>query len=314
MCLLFVIFFRTSNLSNSKDEAIIYTQYLNSSCEEALRVTIESKQTVLNENHFFNSEDIETIVETLHKCVNVCFKSSNQDDNYILSMRIPIICIVDNDGFYINHMNKYLDEKEYITATRTTTPSIPWTYTTSDGRYLCKFYLNDYIDVIKLDSNKIYSGTYSDVYQQLNRPISLSFMNNTAEYIEQRSICIKNITEDVLSDYINEYNYAMRDLNYKYSINIEGIDIAGFTNGLVGPTLFAVMQGPQYNVDEYPINIYSMCGACIAESDAYYIEKYNGRFYYHKSDCSLLINETMPYSSSEECAMQGAYPCNHCCK
>ena len=79
------------------------------------------------------------------------------------------------------------------------------------------------------------------------------------------------------------------------------------------PCIISFMQGVQTTIGRDYINVFSMAGGELIDGAPFFIEKgRDGKNYYHYESCSEITDNKDKWSSMDECARKGAYPCPVC--
>lgn len=210
--------------------------------------------------------------------------------------------------------------------------------------YSIRFYIGDNVTVTDMDSeDKSYTGNRIKVYKTIcgergeilynNKGEAayapLAFLVDDEKFYEIRDNTIINDIEKGFSYYINNFNQTINTDAISYNISFAYTRGQDNTRSIENPTILAFLQGDEaYNaLGKY--TIYAMSASEISKSKSYYIaEDYvvpkgsDPYFipYYHKIGASCYENLSQDqkdsikkhYSSKEDAAMAGAYPCPRC--
>lgn len=219
---------------------------------------------------------------------------------------IPIILVTDADGFYIYYSDTYLSNGEKLLRERWS-EKIPYFH--EDDRLIYHFTLGPYITIYEKRSNLIYEGDYHD----LRASFPGSILEDDELFDITRRSAIINAIENKMNFYINRYNQIAGQFGITYQFWLPGIDKTDWYRTIDDISLLVIFQGYPYTAagsDTY--NRYSLGGARIKKSRTYYITEENGRKYYHRSNCTHINGQGLPYYTKEECALEGAFPCPDC--
>ncbi len=300
--LILILGIRTDNLSAITLKQIEYNKALDSAVDDGTVNLVElgeNKNLVLNKdravNQFYNS---------LFSNFGVLGNSTNENR---LKEHVPIILVTDNDGFYLLYSESFNTGQDDILVQRWS-EKIPYAY--QEGNLIIHFTLEDYITVYDISSNQIAEGTVTD----LKEIYPDTFMADNDEFDTVRRNAIISTIEKYMNYYINRYNRIAYQFGITYQFWLPQIDKTDWNRTIDDRSMLVIFQGYPYNVgyaDTY--NRYSFGGARIKKSNTYFITEEHGIKYYHKSNCIHASNSTgETYYSKEECAQEGAFPCQDC--
>lgn len=184
----------------------------------------------------------------LHKnnAINGFYKSLYHNfgiqDNKIaqenLKQYIPIILIVDNDGFFILHFESKLIEGDEALIHQFSNKTY---YLYEDNNYYYKFTLNDYLYVYNKKQFKIAEGFSMEVLDKLND----SSLNNS-NYNEIKHNIIINTIEEKMNYYINNYNKVASQYGIEYEFWLPEIDSSTWLRTIKDISLMVIMQNYPY--------------------------------------------------------------------
>ncbi|WOO36117.1 hypothetical protein R2R35_20305 [Anaerocolumna sp. AGMB13020] len=256
-------------------------------------------------NLYTNKEAaVEQFFSSLYANLGVMGQSFQEEK---LSRYIPVILVTDRDGFYIYYTAAILSGGEKRLDKR-------WSeklhYVYEDDRYVIKFTLGNEIILFEKESMEIWEGEYRDIRELTE----CSFLEEEEvfETIRRKTI-IQSISKN-MNLYINYYNSIASDFGITYEFWLPEIDRTDWDRTIDDVSLFVLFQGYPYDaaaLDTY--NRYVFGGARIAKSKVYYINVKLEKKFYHSENCEeVLIDKGIPYYTKEECAKEGAFPCNKC--
>lgn len=224
-----------------------------------------------------------------------------------LNRYIPVILVTDKDGFYIYYSEVILKAGEKILNKRW---SEKLSYIYEDSSYIIRFTLGNEIKLYDKESFEVLEGDYRDI----KALTTCSYLRDkeSFEIIRRRTI-IKAISSH-MSIYINYYNNIASDFGITYEFWLPEIERTDWDRTIDDVSFFVLFQGYPYNAAELDTyNRYAFGGARIAKSKVYYITNKRGEKYYHKDNCNEVGTDTgIPYYTKEECAKEGAFPCDKC--
>lgn len=287
-----------------------YSQYLTTATSDAVKDIADS-----GEKAFGTEEVREDTVDVFYHSLSTSFKVLPSNSHGELSYYIPCIAMIDTDGMYFNYNEDFTDENGDTISDSITTPLYTWSE--KYIRFIVRFYLSDMVSVENINTGQTVSGQYYKVYNELNKPTELSFMNNYEEFEEMRNSVIINTTNQKIDYYINAHTNMLRNRNnVTYSMTMPQIANEDWARLLQGPTVISFMQGMQVpNYDKF-INIYALCGGELHESETYYVTKEDNIYLYHRVGCSHIKNSDniITSGSMKDLAKLGAEPCFDCIK
>ena len=295
-----------------------YAAMLSSASESAVGAL--GYDTLQNGYIWRSEENKEKATRAFFKTLNLGFNSENKTKADEIAAYIPVLLMVDTDGYYITFNSAFdehgnvsrpsadsvsIDSKAY-TETMTTSPLFSWAK--KYGGFKIRFYLNDSIDVIT-PTGKIYSGrkeivkqdieddcrvdsgfrsqVNSDIYyDDLGRSYNLlRFIDNANNVYndERNSVVVNSILEEV-SYYVNNQNMLARGNNIPYIFEMPEISEEDWHRLLANPTLISFMQGYQTPNWTSFINIYALSGGEVIKQKQYFITEEGGEKHYHLLD------------------------------
>lgn len=152
---------------------------------------------------------------------------------------IPVMAIVDDDGFYIRYMNEMSVKGERL-CVPTFTEKIM--YSKIYGGYKVNYTLNDYVYITDLSTEEIVEGNYHD----LQNCYPVSFFVNDSEYDEERrNVIISRLTETI-TEYINKHNYIAHHFGIQYHFILPKIEKEEWYRTIDNISLVVFFQGYPY--------------------------------------------------------------------
>lgn len=311
---------------NTQTEAYVgmikrqYRSYMTVACESAMDSVV---LTDYKSGALFNLES------NRHKAIDIFLKtlaiSFNKEGTYAvdeITKYVPLIILVDYDGFYIWHGEQAVVSMEAVVAADNDYHTeirefVSWSETV--GNYVIKYHLNDYIKLTDVKTGSIYYGSREEVNNYFDDEV-LSFLSETKSFEQRKRYVMASAIKETVEYYIN--NNSSSELNVGYSVEFATLLDEEWGRVFNSPTILAFLQGKQlkeFNSD-IVLNIYSFSGTELMKTYHYFIDeadKYHcleelldagrvvnvgGRYYYD----GMMIDTI--YNSMEECARLGAYP------
>lgn len=244
-------------------------------------------------------------------------------DVRILYKYIPVVMMIDNDGFYTWY-NIYTDDGlDGQTSSLTT-----WGNTYAEGgqTYYVRFFLGDRVQVTTKGSTDVIDGKPVEVFEKCGKPSTLTgVIDSEDNYNIERNRVVAKSVEDTIQYYINYENqvngYTDDDGNVtqrgqKYVFTMPQISGGDFVEMVEHPSVISFLQGVKINDAAGYLNIYAFTGGEYKANKRYYVtgNPSNGTGYYHVDGCSKVTDadKTRIYSSRRELATLGYKPCPDC--
>lgn len=243
------------------------------------------------------------------------------DDDDILNIYVPLLVLVDTDGFYLNYlMEGTVDGAKSLE--RGWTECQPYVY--SDEHYVYRFFLNDDIYIMrKSDPADVIKTTYTEA---INNPSLMTQLSGSVVFASADNFqAVKRATiaeciERGASRVINEHNFIASQYGVNVYYSVPSF-FESYTPALEYPSFLAVFQG--YPLSERAGLYYNNCtssAAYITKAVTYTLELSNSITQpftlFHKTGCSYIGASGMvqDIKVSEEVAVKqyGAYACPHC--
>ena len=313
ICFATVSYYNTQSEANVNTIKRQYRSYMTAACESAM----DSVEIV-----DFSKGSLFSVKANRQMAVDTFFmtlsKSFNREGIYAYEIirYVPVIVLIDYDGFYIWH-------NEQTTVTSEAMAKVNWgdidefrSWSEVLGDYVIRYYLNDDVKITDIRNGNAYYGKRSEMYNLINDEL-LCFLNNSEAFdLRKASIITRNVKETI------EYYINNNNLNVSYNIEFATLDGENWGRLFKTPTILAFLQGKQLEEinSNIVLNIYSFSGIELTGAYHYFIDNFN---YYHcleeLIDNGSVINIgdkyyyegviiTNIYNSMEECARLGAYP------
>lgn len=241
-----------------------YTEYLSSAAYDAAK---EMKKNADGTSTLPTENDRGRVVHTFFNSLEMNFGYDTEEESNMLKMYVPVVALIDTNGFYICHNVRSLDKTKSDNPYRlvsSITDISTWGKSVSDDTdtYLIRYYLSDKVDVTKASDNKTVSGDYAEVYQELGSPQALKdagFDDNKLFTTIKNETIIPEIQEEI-EYYINRQNDVTSVFQPNYTFEMPMTREDDWARLLENPTCIAFLQGIRVSNTKRYLNIYSLGG------------------------------------------------------
>lgn len=247
------------------------------------------------------------------------------DDPYqqeMISLYIPVIAIITNDGFYILYNEEYDNSNGKKGIKKQWTELIPYSY--EDDNFVYRFTLGDTVSLY--DKNKLLRSETLLVtldYHEINNNTEYNLVSETdpdnimlddVKFKTVKSMKIISKIEEYLTYYTNLNNYIAKHYGVTYNFNMPSVDNSEWIRSINSISMITLFQGYPYNNGREYYNQFVVSGASIKKTHIFYIVPEDYYFVYHRADCDNFIRESEIKTcySIEECAKEGAFGCENC--
>ena len=294
---------KADNLQAVTNKQILYKQGLDNAVDDAVMSLVEvdsSRQLVINKECCVNN-----FYQSLYSSFGIRTDKKLQEQ---LKAYIPVILIIDEDGYYIRYNDLNVVNGDKIVH-QNWTEKRPYAYEDNDLIY--SFTLSDYVKLYDKNTKELREGKYQDL--AANYP-EKDILVDPARFDEVRRNTIVNSIIDDMKYYINRYNRIAQHYGISYNFALPYIQQEDWYRTINDVGMMVIFQGYPYGgYTRDTFNQYSFAGARIRKTNCYYIAVgTHGKTYYHKDDCGLVTDMSFPYYSKKECALEGAWPCPEC--
>ncbi|TCK87923.1 hypothetical protein EDC19_2767 [Natranaerovirga hydrolytica] len=289
-----------------------YNRYLKTAIQDAsasLLLYATYDRTKDNNNVNIDTTDaINTFFDSLYLQMGYDISGVSTDYHYGLAeikKYVPVILIMDYDGYYIYGMERYEDEKGYHYTNHQLLPKRYYTYRDEEDQVL-QFFLDDYVQIHNVETGEIIEGLYDEIKEH-----SDLLQKENFQIIKKETI-IKSI-EDSLNVYINQHNEYGKGYGFLYDFYLPSIKDEEWDQLLEDIGIMAFLQGiPIFN-DQY-VNIYGIQGSKILSRTEYIGYVKEGVPFYGKEGCQIYKDYTVTahFDNRKEAASRGYYPCPEC--
>ena len=250
-----------------------YTQIITNACYDAIKV-IDKEETYVFKEETTRKNALKIFYKTILKGLDI----DNGINDRIISEKTPFVLLIDCDGYYLNYNTAFdttmtISEPDALCAC---TGLNTWadTYTGEDGKkYLVRFFLNDYIEIIDDATGEKFKGTLDEAKEEYDA--ILPFLTN--DYEPTKRYCIINCMEDTINYLLNTQNINIGSWRMGYVVSLSNIPGEDWTRMLKNPTIIGFLQGPNKNNLTDNLNVYGYAAS----------EKIKGRLYYADETTNL---------------------------
>lgn len=303
ICIMVPLNIHISQLSEIKEQKIEYNRIIDNAVDDAVTKLVETERgdaIVLNKEiavqNFFTS---------LYSGFGIYDDVGKQE---YLKMFIPIIMIVDRDGYYIYQHSLSADgttNYEGWSEKRT------YSYKDEVSGLILRFSLDNTVTILDASINNILQGDYHDLAKYYT---DVEILNNNELFDTTRKQCIIDHLTDDMKISINVHNMIAQREGIQYNFALPAVSDATWYRTIDDISFFAVFQGYPYKNSLGRYNRYAFGGARIHKSGMYVIKEEDGIMYYHRYDCTSLSDTDRKnvYYTKKQCAILGAYPAEDC--
>ena len=211
------------------------------------------------------TSDRERVANAFFDSLKLDFGYITEEDMQKLHVYVPVLAMIDSDGYYICFNQQYADETGHMAVTESITPINTWTK--QSGNYVVRYYLGGNIDLTDTsDSGKMYSGEYGDVYNQVKDDgdadalSELGLNGNESDFLEVKRSVILDDLQQKIEYYINKNNDFAAEYTPSYTFTMPQTDNDDWTRLIENPTCIAFLQGIRVSNGRDYLNIYSIGG------------------------------------------------------
>lgn len=291
-------------------QQIYYQKVLSLSVEDAGETMKQSAQvygeTDVSVRHYNTKQVSEAFFRTLFFNLNANTPEKQGD----LSLRIPCIVMLDEDGYTLNVLENVLVNGE-IVLTRITLPKKPYALAYKEGVY--------HLDInLQLTFQRSFDGVsekqvgnLEDLIKNKSSFPQMALIQDysSAKVIQQ--LFIDQLAEDV-NFYTKRHQYLARQCGLYYEFNFSNVTNA-WQNSLGGIGVFAMIQGVQgYGGQMLAVDSFQRIS--IEQVDYVFGILDQGIKYYCKMNCvkHLEENATQIFMGAKQAAGEGYFPCTCC--
>ena len=233
-----------------------------------------------------------------------------EDTKQMMEQKIPAIIFCANDGYYTVYTDINTATKQFI---KVTSPKIPYS-AVSGGRYEVQLCMDGTVKVNDFVNNLELEGDYSLIYEELEKPAALDFMENKADYKIELSYIIGNKIGRESEALLAAHIYGRESVN-TYNVDVPTAEM-GSVREITHPCVMCMYQGAIYSSQTSNVDIYAFSSVELQESVPFEIYSVDSAvsgkiLYYHPSDSGHDV-DAIERGTLHECAELGAVPCPEC--
>lgn len=294
---------KTENLINAEYRSILLNRYLDAAVEDASNAMIVKGSN--NKISVSREKALEAFYRTLYVNFHV---TDDENARQILNAYIPVIVLIDYDGYWICSMESYINSSGEHIQEMVWKPKKPYFYESKGFIYL--FSLDNYLKVFDTASKKLYEGKRDNLISVLPKNKIIND-RELFEEIRKRTI-IESIKKDVNAA-INEHNKYARMYGITYHFSPPSVSDGDWQQNIEDIGFLSFFQGIPTGLNGERFNSFALGAARIVRRNHYFIQTgENGLYYYHREDCPLVTEKDKVYDTKQECASAGAFPCHIC--
>lgn len=274
---------------------------LNFGIEQIGEVFVDTTDTDSGDEFFMNyGDDTSRAVDT--QFVNTSFK-------HYLKTYVPCILVVDYDGYYISSLQEYTASDGTKRIDHLFGPKKYFSHVSSDGNMI-NFSVDDTVTLFEPNTYRYYFGTRSEVADKTSDTLLL----DPDLFESVRRSTITNAIQNDLQRVIHEHNELSSMYGMNYIFTLPTVEDDEWNNVIDDVGIITFIQGIPMGTKRY--NNYAFAGARVVKKPRYFgnfIDK-NGTnvWVYHRENCPLSAGYHEVFSSKEEAAKAGYYPCVEC--
>lgn len=293
---------QSDNLQSTAYRNMVLNRYLDTAVEDASEAMIirgsDSNITISRE------KAMQAFCSTLFANFRT---SDNESSKRYLMVYIPVIVLIDYDGYWVCSVEKYTNNDGEQEERMIWKPKKPYTYESEGYMYL--FTLDRQVQVMDMTTNLFIEGSQQDLKGTV--PGRIIQEDELFDEVRKRTI-IESIKQDV-NEAINSHNAYANRYGITYRFSPPSIPDGDWYRNIEDVGFLAFFQGIPVGLGGERFNSFALGAARIVRQDHYYIQQdTNGLFYYHRENCTQLTDKNEAYDSREECALEGAFPCHYC--
>ncbi|MGL5381765.1 hypothetical protein [Clostridium sp.] len=292
---------KIDNMKLGEKKRIELNRALDTAVDDGVSQLIEvggdSKKPIINKE-----KAIETFYDSLFLNFNAL---ENTTQKGILDSYIPVICVIDRDGYYIYSSEEFEKQGQKVIE-KVWQPKQYFTYE-ADG-YIYMFTMDDYLSVYDSNNNRFYEGKRKD----LAPVVGTQILSDLETFESTRRKCIVDKVKNDLNYYINNHNTMARQMGIDYMFAIPQIEEEDWYNTVDDIGMMVFFQGYPIGISNEVYNYYAIGGARVYKGAKYYLQNIDGLPYYHRDSCTLLTNRSYEVQTRQEGAKKGYRPCREC--
>ncbi len=229
------------------------------------------------------------------------FKTIGESEKEGVKAYIPVMVIIDYDGYYIYSMREYVDDNNNTCLKHQLSPKSYYQVVDDNGTII-NLTLDDTVRIYDINQKVQYEGNYKDLRH-------LSPFLNTSKFMIEKKECMIAQIEESMSYHVNNHNRFSHHLGIIYEFTLPRIDKADWYNAIQDVGIIAVFQGKPISNNQY-LNLFCYNGASILKSKTY-VGYTSGKGIQYYVEADKMPNNTVVekvFQSKKEAALQGYHP------
>lgn len=330
-----VTFIRTQQLHVLLTRQTQYNQALDDAIQSGLSGAIEVDDGKLHLNY-------KTTTDVFFKSVYSSFGlSDNPEAQKQFIAYVPVIAVMDVDGFYIRYITDVHGPEENWTS------KIPYTYTNEVSisgvpyKFTVNFRLDDELQMTVFKHKRVdgsyaelsgvYEGKISEImniyseesngddfkiFRDVWNNCFITNMYGDQTYDTIKADCVGQVVAKYLNKYVDDYNEIARNFGISYKFSVPATAASDIARSMEDIMFICLFQGYPYGSGTSDtFSKFTVSGARITKSGVFYVRKADdGITYYHNGYCNHDGRQEQGdiYYSKKSAARDGAYPCPYC--
>jgi hypothetical protein len=294
------------NVEHNRKNVILelrYNRAIDTATQDAAKALItnatqgeESQYESLKRVRINKEEAVQTFFNTMYVNFGVFHDPVGQG---VIQSYVPVIVIVGYDGYYIYHMDEYVNASGQRELKHVWSPKKPYAHADQYGNTFA-FTLDDYVIVNRNSDQRWFEGFRGEISSAAAIPL----LNDASTFDQVRRATIVNAIQQDLEYYINNYNnYAKRNgVAYTFTISQEQ-----WNNTINDVGVLSFVQGIPMGEKYY--NNYALGGSRVVKKPVYNGIIANGRkYYYSTNSCTSSYTTQEVFTTEKDAANSGYIP------
>jgi hypothetical protein len=297
------------NVEHNRKNVILelrYNRAIDTATQDAAKALItnatqgeESQYESLKRVRINKEEAVQTFFNTMYVNFGVFHDPVGQG---VIQSYVPVIVIVGYDGYYIYHMDEYVNASGQRELKHVWSPKKPYAHADQYGNTFA-FTLDDYVIVNRNSDQRWFEGFRGEISSAAAIPL----LNDASTFDQVRRATIVNAIQQDLEYYINNYNnYAKRN-GVAYTFTLPLISQEQWNNTINDVGVLSFVQGIPMGEKYY--NNYALGGSRVVKKPVYNGIIANGRkYYYSTNSCTSSYTTQEVFTTEKDAANSGYIP------
>ena len=315
--------FKVTRYSNVTEKKAEYNYALDAAMDAAVAGIVESADG--------NSVivDKQECVDQFYKSLYAAFAAMDSDTTKaMLELYTPVLALADEDGLDVYYSDVVNDDvqkvwSQKIPYTRHFSMAVPSDPNGNIG-YTINFTLGDELTLMIDGDTSVYKGHYSELqndyanqkdskYKRLKTVLKGDVLGEEGYFQLWRNQVVTDTITEKLGYYVNRHNRIAEMNGEQFKFVLPQSAASDVSRAVDSVSFMCFFQG--YPFGKGTSEVYSnfeISGARVTKSAGYFTQAVDGYLYYHKPGCTKGSGTKKWYKTQEECAWQGALPCEYC--